>query len=45
MDKKKNEETMKEAYERVFDYDPTIEEVDARYPKDFDEWLMADELV
>lgn len=32
------EETMEEAYKRVFDYDPTDEEVNERYSESFNEW-------
>ena len=38
MDKPKKE-TLEEAYERVFNYDPTIEEVEAKYDDEFNEWL------
>ena len=37
--KKKKKETLEEAYERVFNYDPTIEEVEAKYDDEFNEWL------
>lgn len=33
------EETLQEAYERVFNYDPTDEEVRAKYDDEFNEWL------
>mgnify|MGYP006874669790 CR=1 FL=1 len=36
---KKKEETLEEAYERVFNYEPTIEEVEAKYDDDFNKWL------
>ena len=32
-------ETLKEAYERVFNYDPTDEEVEAKYDDEFNKWL------
>lgn len=41
--KEQNEETLKEAYERVFNYDPSDEEVQAKYSDDFNKWL--DDLV
>jgi hypothetical protein len=34
-----NTETLKEAYERVFNYDPTDEEVEAKYDDEFNKWL------
>lgn len=43
--KKRTKEEQKELYQKVFDYEPTDEEVDALYDDEFDEWLMADELV
>lgn len=30
---------LKERYEETFDYDPTIEEVEAKYDDDFNKWL------
>lgn len=38
MDKQKKE-TLEEAYERVFNYDPAEEEVKAKYDDDFNKWL------
>ena len=37
--KPKKKETLKEAYERVFNYDPSDEEVKAKYSDDFNKWL------
>lgn len=36
---KGNKETLEEAYDRVFNYDPSIEEVEAKYDDDFNKWL------
>lgn len=35
----KKQETMQEAYDRVFNYDPSEEEVRAKYDDDFNDWL------
>jgi hypothetical protein len=37
--KNTKKETLEEAYERVFNYDPTDEEVRAKYDDDFNNWL------
>lgn len=37
--KEPQKETLKEAYDRVFNYDPTEEEVEAKYDDDFNKWL------
>ena len=37
--KENKKETLKEAYERVFNYDPTDEEVEAKYDDEFNKWL------
>lgn len=34
----KKEETLEEAEKRVFDYDPSDEELSKLYGKDFDKW-------
>ena len=39
MTEEEKEETMAEAYERVFNYEPTDEEVRAKYPDEFNEWF------
>lgn len=39
MNEPKKEETMQEAYKRVFDYEPSDEEVRAKYDDDFNNWL------
>ena len=39
MTEPKKEETLKEAYDRVFNYDPTDEEVEAKYDDEFNKWL------
>lgn len=38
-DPKEKNETMQEAYERVFNYDPSEEEVKKHYNDDFNNWL------
>jgi hypothetical protein len=37
--KEPQKETLEEAYERVFNYDPTEEEVRAKYDNEFNNWL------
>lgn len=37
---KEEQEELERAYERVFNYDPDEEEVDARYDDDFDDEVM-----
>lgn len=32
-------EDLKERYKKTFDYDPTIEEVEAKYDDEFNKWL------
>jgi len=44
MKKKRTQEEQDKLYEKVFDYEPTEEETDAKYSDDFDEWLLSDEL-
>ena len=39
MTEQKKEETLKEPYERVFKYDPTDEEVEAKYDDEFNKLL------
>ena len=36
---KPKKETLEEAYDRVFNYAPSIEEVEAKYDDDFNKWL------
>ena len=33
-----DQKILKEAYKRAYDYDPTDEEVDAKYSEDFKKW-------
>ena len=50
---KKNKETahklieptveMKKKYQEVFDYDPTDEEVESHYDKEFNDWFESDD--
>lgn len=39
--KKEETETLEEWYSKVYDYEPTIEEVNAAHSKDFNEWCKT----
>jgi hypothetical protein len=39
MEEQEKKETLSERYKKVFDYDPSEEEVKAKYDDDFNKWL------
>ena len=42
LEKPRTDKELKEAYEKTFNYDPTDEEVDAKYDEDFEDELIEE---